>query len=163
MQNTPPQMIKTMLVPIDFCAPSRAALEFALGLARIYGSRVDALYVWPPPNLVRVDQALYGSPADGVSMVEYARTRATVEFDRFIANIDRAENVTLALRVTVGVPDAKIIEIARVEKYDLIVITSGGAHGASSPNLGNVVAKVLHHAPCPVLTIPVCDGDQPQV
>ncbi|MEM2981913.1 MAG: universal stress protein, partial [Candidatus Bathyarchaeia archaeon] len=46
-----------------------------------------------------------------------------------------------------------IVNIAKEEKTDLIIIGSRGLSGVKRFLLGSVSNRVSHHAPCPVLIV----------
>jgi nucleotide-binding universal stress UspA family protein len=52
-----------------------------------------------------------------------------------------------------GLPDDRIVETARRENVDVIVMGTHGRRGAARLLLGSVAARVIASAPCPVLTI----------
>lgn len=49
---------------------------------------------------------------------------------------------------------AEIVDFARQENADLLVMATHGRTGLSHLILGSVVENVVRHAPCPVLVIP---------
>ncbi|MEW6738281.1 MAG: universal stress protein [Nitrospirota bacterium] len=55
--------------------------------------------------------------------------------------------------VKFGSPAEIIIDTAKNENVDLIVIGSHGKHGAKKFYLGSVSSKVVSHAPCDVLVV----------
>lgn len=55
--------------------------------------------------------------------------------------------------VQVGDPAEGIIDLAKAEEYDLIVVGSRGLGPVREILLGSVSQKVLHAAPCPVLVV----------
>lgn len=55
--------------------------------------------------------------------------------------------------VQVGEPAEEIVDLARVENVDLIIIGSRGLSPIKEMLLGSVSNKVLHTAPCPVLVV----------
>lgn len=56
-------------------------------------------------------------------------------------------------QAVVGTPSAKIIEVARAENVDLIVMATHGRTGLDHLVMGSVAERVVRMAPCPVLTI----------
>jgi nucleotide-binding universal stress UspA family protein len=52
-----------------------------------------------------------------------------------------------------GYPAAVIEEEARSRGADLVALGTCGRSGLSRLLLGSVAERVLHHAPCPVLTV----------
>ncbi len=58
-----------------------------------------------------------------------------------------------------GTPHRLITELAEREKYDLIIVASHGRSGFRRAVLGSVAERVIRHAPCAVLTLPIA-GDE---
>ena len=52
-----------------------------------------------------------------------------------------------------GVPFHEIIETAKMQQVDLIVMGTHGRTGLQYMLLGSVAEKVVHLAPCPVLVV----------
>ena len=59
----------------------------------------------------------------------------------------------LKSRVLTGDPAGKILELAKKEKIDLIIMGAHGRTGLERVFFGSVADKVVTNAPCPVLTI----------
>ena len=59
----------------------------------------------------------------------------------------------IATHVTMGSPADKIVEFAKQEKIDLIIMGTHGRKGLERTIFGSVCDKVVRNAPCPVLTI----------
>jgi universal stress protein A len=51
-----------------------------------------------------------------------------------------------------GVPNQEIVQIAKQEQIDLIVVGSHGRHGLALL-LGSTANSILHHATCDVLAV----------
>ena len=54
-----------------------------------------------------------------------------------------------------GEPHNAMSEWAKANGVDLIVMSTHGRSGISRAMLGSVTERVLRHAPCPVLAVPV--------
>lgn len=52
-----------------------------------------------------------------------------------------------------GSPADTIIEVAKKEKIDEIIMATHGRHGAKRAVMGSVTARVVEWAPCPVLIV----------
>lgn len=55
--------------------------------------------------------------------------------------------------VQVGEPSEEIVDLARMEGYEMIVMGSRGIGAMKELLMGSVSHKVLHTAPCPVLIV----------
>lgn len=80
---------------------------------------------------------------------------ATLDLNRFLEkHLDEARRVpTVRKKVVLGEVDQRIVEVADVEKADLIVM-SPRPHGTMRRFfLGSVTDRVTREAPCPVLSV----------
>jgi nucleotide-binding universal stress UspA family protein len=143
--------VKRILVPVDFSARARAALRYAIGLARISGAELELLHVVPPPsNLAVAVDAWAGWPMPHASVVvlDDARERMAA----LISCIDHA-GVIVHQRIEEGDPAATIVQVATDEAHDLIVLGTQGRVGLAELILGSVAKKLITCSPCPVVTL----------
>ena len=134
------------LVPLDFSEYANQALDYAIHLA----SKLDARL-----TLLHVIQSL---PLGGVDMgvtVPYTYIQ-DLEAEITASMNDCLERVTAAglegkIAVVHGVPFHEIIETAKTQQADLIVMGTHGRTGFQHILLGSVAEKVVRLAPCPVL------------
>jgi nucleotide-binding universal stress UspA family protein len=136
-------MFTHILVPLDGSAHAEAALEMAGRLAREQGARVSVLYAL---DVETQSMAPFEAEVDPDA---FARVRRFVEeaLERVAAG-----GVAVGKAVAAnGSPALSIVDFARSEDVDLIVMSTHGlgAHGGYA--LGSVAFKVLMSAPCPVL------------
>lgn len=145
--------IGRVLCPIDFSDTSRHALEYAVVLARWYGSRVTVLHACAVPAAVPV--APYGGPAGIEPAVLSVPRRAQVqqELERFVQPFLDPQ-VRVDLRLGDGLPIEEILRASTECQPDLIVLGTHGRSGFERLLLGSVTERVLRKAPCPVLTVP---------
>ncbi len=136
------------LVPVDFSEYANQALEYAIGLASKLGARLTLLHVIQPLPLAGVDM--------GVTL-PYTYIQ---DLEAEIANSMQAylERVTAAglegeIAVVHGVPFQEILETAKTQQVDLIVMGTHGRTGLQHVLLGSVAEKVVRLAPCPVLVV----------
>jgi len=146
-------MYKHILVPTDGSALSDKAVEAAIKLASLLGARITAFHAMEPYPL----QGAYAAEASGVAELqpeifaqrseEYAK-RVLDAFKQAAA----AANVECATgHATARSPSQAIVEKARAEKCDLIVMASHGRRGLEGFLLGSETQKVLTHSEIPVL------------
>jgi len=141
-----------ILVPVDFSACSRAALDQAYSLAEQFGGTIDVLHVWNPPLYIGADVGLsFGE--SGRTLWDYARAAAAKDMEQFLANFQRRGAVKITFRLEQGSPYERILSIANSGKFDLIVIGTHGRTGLSHLFLGSVAERVVRHSRCPVLTV----------
>jgi len=89
-----------------------------------------------PQSLVGVAHAVEGSPSEAAVA-------------RFFEHDFREVRVTP--RVLLGFAWDAIVEIARAERVDLIVLSTHGHDSLSDRLIGSHAERVVRHAPCPVL------------
>jgi nucleotide-binding universal stress UspA family protein len=134
------------LVPIDLSEYANQALDYAITLAGKLGARVTLLHVIQPLPLGGVDMGVI-LPATYFQDLE-------AEIRRDMASL--LERVTAAglegdIVIVHGVPFHEIIEAAKTQQVDLIVMGTHGRTGLLQVFLGSVAEKVVRLAPCPVL------------
>lgn len=135
--------IRTILHPTDFSEPSQAAFDLACALARDYGARLLILHVNPPPPVYAPDGIAMPLPQEEPLALQ-ARLAAVRPSDPQIPHEHR---------LVEGDPAEKILETARNEGVDLIVMGTHGTTGLARLLVGSVAESVLRQAPCPVLTV----------
>ncbi|RJP68526.1 MAG: universal stress protein [Candidatus Abyssobacteria bacterium SURF_17] len=142
--------IERILFPTDFSEHSKHAFHYALSFAKEYNAKLYMLHVIEDiqylANAYMFDVPIMPSFAD----MEQNRLKEMQEF------IDReVTDATLKIEKVVrrGRPFIEIIQMARDEKIDLIVIATHGRGGLEHVVFGSVAEKVVRKAPCPVLSI----------
>lgn len=139
-----PVAFQRILCAMDFSASARAALVYATSLARDMGATLTLMTVIEP---MPVPDALSLATGTAPDFEEAARA-ATEARLRDVAPTD-VPNVQV---VVVGKPYREILERARADAADLIVI---GVHGGGAlPGfLGSTTNHVVREASCPVLSL----------
>jgi nucleotide-binding universal stress UspA family protein len=150
---------KRILVPTDFSAGSRAALDHAAGLAERFGATVVALHVWRPPALMRADDAVSLGGQSYQTLADLARTRVASEMDAFLAPLAANEGLWFRRQIAMGDAGDTILSVADDGEFDLIVMGTHGRTGLKRVILGSVAEKVARRASCPVLTIRQSSAD----
>jgi nucleotide-binding universal stress UspA family protein len=143
--------LKVILVPTDFSPASAMAVKAAIRLAQLFRASIELFHVNVDPSVVLPPPAdLFSFP--GVFERVLADTAEKIER---VAGEIRDAGVTCTSASDVGRSYATIVEQARRSGAGLIVMGSHGRHGLSHALLGSVAEKVVQHAPCPVLIVPV--------
>lgn len=134
------------LVPIDFSEYANQALDYAITLAGKLGARLTLLHVIQPLPLGGVDMGVT-LPAAYFQDLE-AEIRRDME-----AALERVTTAGLEgdIAIVHGVPFHEIIETAKTQQVDLIIMGTHGRTGLQHVFLGSVAEKVVRLAPCPVL------------
>ena len=75
------------------------------------------------------------------------------EVDRDFKKVLSAVGIDVRKVVRTGVAFVEIIDYAKTEGIDLIVMGTHGRSGIEHILIGNVAEKVVRKSPCPVMTI----------
>lgn len=142
--------IERILFPTDFSDHSKYAFRYALSFAQEYGSRLYMLHVIEDiqylANAYMFDVPIMPSFAD----MEQNRLK---EMQEIIDAEVTDTSMEIEKVVRRGRPFMEILELARNENVDLIVIATHGRGGLEHVLFGSVAEKVVRKAPCPVLSI----------
>ena len=137
--------------PIDFSDTSARALVYAAAFAKWYEAELEILHVMAP-----VADAIAGSSARVAEQEEQRHTSR----EAVLAEMQRASGeasaagVAFRLIALEGRPDDVIVDRARSQKADLLVMGTHGRTGFNRLLMGSVTERVVRTAPCPVLTVP---------
>jgi universal stress protein A len=134
-----------VLVPVDFSADAEQALDYAMRLARTLHARLTLLHVIEPLAVGSMDALPYAFVQD----LEDKITQAMVPYRERV----QAAGLRCDFAIMHGVPFHVIVDIARKEKTDLIIMGTHGRTGLRHVLLGSVAERVVRLAPCPVLVV----------
>ena len=146
-RGKPRARVSSILVPIDFSRPSRAALDYALDLAEAFKAPVTLLHVIEVPAVPIF--ATYPAPVDSDMVADAKKKLAALA-----AKQRRARDLLQPVRVRTGSPFREIVRAAESLKMDLVVLATHGFTGVKHVLLGSTAERVVRHAPCPVLVVP---------
>ena len=136
------------LVPVDFSENANQAVEYAIALASKLGSRVTLLHV--------IQLLPLGSGDMSVTVpYTYIQDLEADTTSRMQAYLERVTAAGLegAMAVVHGAPFQEILETAKAQQIDLIIMGTQGRTGLQHVLMGSVAEKVVRLAPCPVLTV----------
>jgi nucleotide-binding universal stress UspA family protein len=143
------EMIKKILVPIDFSDYSKNALKYAKDFAKVFNAQISVIYVIEP--LVYPSDFSLGQVA--IPTVEYdLQDKAKEELENLVKEeFGDSENTPIIIKA--GKPFVEIIETAAEIDADLIIIATHGHTGVEHLLFGSTAEKVVRKAPCPVLSL----------
>jgi nucleotide-binding universal stress UspA family protein len=139
----------TVLCPVDFSDPSRAALEYASAIAEHFGGRLIVLTVNDP--FLAEAAAAAGYEPSFTADTEYELRRFAAEGLAHRAPAARTTEFSIA----VGKAAPEIVRQAREHHADLIVMGSHGRSGFRKTFFGSTTERVLRETTVPVLVTPV--------
>jgi nucleotide-binding universal stress UspA family protein len=138
--------IGKILVPIDFSEHSHKALRYALAFAAQFDAEVTLVHI--------VEQMVY--PGDWmyppIAVTDFAAEKREQMIERLRA-LDAGSGVKTQHMVRLGRAWQEVVEIAREQKADLIILATHGYTGLKHVLLGSVAEKIVRHSPCPVLSV----------
>jgi len=141
--------IKKVIVPIDFSDYSKSALRYAVNFTKSFDAELILIYV--------VEPVIY--PPD-FSMGQIAMPSINIDWDnkakeelQKLAKNEVTGVKSVKTIVKTGKPFVEIIETAKDEDADLIIIATHGHSGVEHILFGSTAEKVVRKAPCPVLTL----------
>jgi nucleotide-binding universal stress UspA family protein len=147
--------VRSALVAIDFSAPSRAALAFAIPLLAKYQAELHLVHVFP------VDY-----PAASLAALPAVLPEIEIERRVHARLRDLAAEHAVAvssgnIHAIRGTPHKEICRLAHELKVDLIVTATRGQTGLKHLALGSTAERVVRHSPCPVMIIHSLDQLRP--
>jgi len=132
-----------ILFPTDFSKLGQAAVEMATSLARDRGATLVIAHVEEPPLAYVGGELYYG-------IEEPDRE----DLERMLLEVVPTDpNVRYEHRLVSGAPARAIVDLAREEEVDLIVMPTHGRTGLLRLLMGSVAEEVVRKAHCPVLTV----------
>lgn len=136
---------RNVLFLTDFSEPSEAALPFAIGIARAYGSKTFVLHVLQP------DPLLYSTPPSIALVQEAQEDTAKAGMERLAAQLAGLPHEGI-LEWGAGVWPS-VEQTLKSSDIDLIVVGTHGRTGAERLLLGSVAEEIFRRSPVPVLTV----------
>jgi len=143
-------MYKKILAPLDGSELAERALEHVKTVAQgCRAPRVILLQVipWPAHPAHTLSDELIRSES------EKAEAYAT-EYLAKVADSLRKGSIPVKTAIVHGGPAEEILDYAKQNKVDLIVMSTHGRSGVSRWVFGSVAERVLRHSATPVLIVP---------
>ena len=142
--------LKNILVPTDFGEAADAALMYARELAGRFGATLHVLHV-ADSIFQRTYGETYGPLA--VDMQHDLEEAARKQLDELLIDSDGSGPPTRRAILTSSSPTFTIVEYAKDNAIDLIVMGTHGRGALAHLVMGSVAERVVRLAPCPVLTV----------
>ncbi len=139
---------KKILVPTDFSELSLAAMDYALSFSHVFGGKIYLLHTLDTIPVLALDAM------DLTTETVIYETEKNAKNDLHVFVAARIGNVpNLVEVVRKGIAEDQIVEFAKEESIDLIVMATHGRSGIAHVLMGSVAEKVVQHSPVPVLTV----------
>lgn len=152
-QGSPPVDRRPVLVAVDFSEDSEGALLWACEFATQVGAEVVALHVIHDP--IETPGSYRKSEGDVLRPTEDV---ATDRLNEFIAKVARSHPSlsafgTLKTSLVQGIPETRILEVAKKVDARMIVIGSRGLTGLPHLLMGSKAERVAQLSPRPVTIV----------
>ncbi len=142
--------IKKILLPTDGSESSFEALIYASSFAREYKVTVYIMTV------IEIHHSIYDVYADEISLDIQESKIASLVNKRLDEFEKKARELSIQdiIKITrFGIPYHEIVNFAKEENVDLIVMGTHGRSGIAHFLIGSVTEKVIRTSPCPVLVV----------
>ena len=142
-------LFSKILAAVDGSQDAKKALDYAISLAKTYGSTLTVMYVVHRRVYIAAEEAgftpttalIYDMEELGKKILDEARRTA------------QSRGVELDTVLVDGIPVQEILKKAEADRYDVIVVGSRGRTSVKAFLLGSISEKVSHHAKCPALIV----------
>ena len=137
-----------VLVGVDGSAEADAALRFGIAEARLRGLPLRVVCAWEAPASAYLGEAFAATPDAFIEAEHHADDVLRAALARVASAGVSVEAVSIE-----GPPAAVLLEQAAAA--ELVVLGSRGRGAAKRLVLGSVSSDVAHHAPCPLVIVPL--------
>jgi nucleotide-binding universal stress UspA family protein len=140
-----------ILVATDFGEAAEAALSYGRELARAFHATLTVLHV--ADNVLAAGYGIEGYAGAYPDLQRSVEESARKQLEVVLSEEDARElGATTVLRVS-NAPALTIVNFARDEGSDLIIMGTHGRGPMAHLLMGSVAERVVRTAPCPVLTV----------
>lgn len=142
------KQVQRILFPLDLVSEYQTIIPWVKDMAQKFDAAILLLYVARPVSMfpsfyVNIDMGGFEAEVQ-VAAREQIAALAKDLFKDF---------PKVKTRVEFGQPAEKILEVAKKEEIDMIIMGTHGRKGLNRAIFGSVAFKVVQSARCPVITI----------
>ncbi len=145
------ESMKRILVPVDFSACSRKALDRAVELGSALGASLEVIHVCETPAMVAPDLMVTVPDQPRQTITQWVTQEAAKGLAALLAEVRREGGPPISERIVIGRTADEIVKAAA--NADLVVMGTHGRRGLSHLVLGSVAERVVRTCPTPVLTL----------
>jgi nucleotide-binding universal stress UspA family protein len=143
------KQIRKILFPIDFSEKFETVLPWVATFTEKFNATLYVLFVTQDLS----EFTAFHVPHGNIKMFQEEAVKAAQKKMAAVAKEYFAGFKRLETRVAVGSPAEKILEFAKQEGINLIIMGTRGRLGLDYAIFGSVCRKVVRAASCPVITI----------
>ena len=137
-------LFSKILVAIDGSQSAKRAFEQSIYLASKCDSKLEVVHVVPCE--------FGGDSVNTFELVEELKDKGKKILEQR-KKVRSKKNILIKTFSDLGDPSKIIIELAKSNDYDLIIMGSRGRSTFKELLLGSVTQKVAHHAKCPIMIV----------
>jgi nucleotide-binding universal stress UspA family protein len=138
--------VKNILCPVDFSNSGDAAMSYAASLAKEYQAELHLVHVYEQP-FAYVDGGFASAPVPAVPPADMEAEEAKLEA------VKPEKDVKFLRQFIVGSPADELVNYAKEQNIDLVVMGTHGRTGLNRLLMGSIAEGIVRRSPCPVLTI----------
>ena len=141
--------ITRIVVPVDFSEYSKNAFRYAIDCAQTFDAEMILVYVIEP--IIYPADFSFGQVA--LPSIEHELQERGLDQLQILIGKEVPSGVRARAVIRSGKPFVEIIQLAKEEQADLIIIATHGHSGIEHVLFGSTAEKVVRKSPCPVLSI----------
>jgi nucleotide-binding universal stress UspA family protein len=144
--------LQRILVATDLSEASEAIYRVADDLARRSGAQMTIAHI---ADLLDYEEIRRETPIGLDDYMAKLRLGIRTAFERAVGERAAARPIRVEVVMKAHSVPRELLELARREEADLVVLGTHGRTGLARTVLGSVAEEVLRHAEVPVLVVPV--------
>ncbi len=141
--------IDKILLPTDFSDHSKVPVPWAVDLAKKYKAELHIIHVF---DEAAFEAFFFNYAGETQEYFEKFREGFQAEVDDFLDGVNTS-GVTIVPVLSNGNPFVEIVQYAKDNGIDIIVLGTHGRTGMAHMLMGSIAEKVVRKAHCPVLTV----------
>lgn len=139
--------LRKIIVPVDLTSDSPTSIDYAISLAKAYGSTLNLVYLYQEPYVVE-----QSSRSRGCDLFREQRRKIFADFYKLLRETRNRYPDSIGY-FEYGNPEREIEVIARRLHADLIIVSVHDGNWLEHLLFGRHAERIWANAPCPVLII----------
>lgn len=139
--------IKRILIPYDFSETAALSLEHAVFMAKLLKADIYLLHILESVSFTSAFGAAFGN------VDKKLESESNTKLDEIGKQIHMNNGITFKSITEVGRIYRKIVDVAKRENIDIIIMGTHGVSGYKKFNVGTNTSKVVEEAGCPVISV----------
>lgn len=140
-----------LILGVDDSPYSAAAVEFVRKMSWPSGTTVTVIYSLAPIAVVVPEAQM--AMAQEMEALRRELLEANTKHVKIVESELASSGIKATGKATDGDPRTVLVDAARAEHADLVVLGSHGRTGLTKLLMGSVASHVMTHAPCSVLVV----------